>query len=105
MNDEAKGKDSDNSAIRQWSGFQEHRKRSSDRHAWAAAAGEHGREVYRDADNDVAQRQRLTRLQFLAQRDNAAGCNFFLRAMRYISLLPVITSSTSVPCRLQFDVR
>ena len=47
---------------------------SSDRHAWAAAAGEHGREVYRDDDNDVdAQRQRLTRLQFLAQRVNAAG--------------------------------
>ena len=47
---------------------------SSDRHVWAAAAGEHGREVYRDDDNDVdAQRQRLTRLQFLAQRENAAG--------------------------------
>ena len=47
---------------------------SSDRHAWAAVAGEHGREVYRDDDNDVdAQRQRLTRLQFLAQREIAAG--------------------------------
>ena len=26
---------------------------SSDRHAWAAAAGEHGREVYRDDNNNV----------------------------------------------------
>ena len=26
---------------------------SSDRHAWAAAVGEHGREVYRDDDNNV----------------------------------------------------
>ena len=40
--------------------------------AWAAAAGEHGREVYRDDDNDVeAQLQRLTRLQSLAQRELA----------------------------------
>ena len=48
---------------------------SLDKHAWAAAAGEHGREVYRDDDdNDVdAQRQRLTRLQLLAQREIAAG--------------------------------
>ena len=46
---------------------------SSDRHAWAAA-GEHRCEVDRDDDNDVeAQRQRLTRLQFLAHRDIAAG--------------------------------
>ena len=151
MNDEAKGKslvsieeiiyshavgiDSDNSAMRQWSELQEHRKRlaelratlrqeaardipinlrrdirreltaklrmvkqlnrllagyfdrweqtlemhlpdgpSSDRHAWAAAAGEHGREVYRDDDNDAdAQRQRLIRLQHLAKREIAAG--------------------------------
>ena len=33
--------------------------------------GEHGREVYRDDDN--AQRQRLTRLQLLAQREMAQG--------------------------------
>ena len=47
---------------------------SADRHAWAAAAGEHGREVYRDDDNDVdAQLQRLTRLQLLAQREMAQG--------------------------------
>ena len=47
---------------------------SADRHAWAAAAGEHGREVYRDDDNDVdAQRQRLARLQLLAQREMAQG--------------------------------
>ena len=45
---------------------------SADRHAWAAAAGEHGREVYRDVDNDVdAQLQRLTRLHLLAQREMA----------------------------------
>ena len=47
---------------------------SADRHAWAAAAGEYGREVYRDDDNDVdAQLQRLTRLQLLAQREMAQG--------------------------------
>ena len=40
---------------------------SSDRHAWAAAAGEHGREVYRDDNNNVdIQQQRLVRLQHLA---------------------------------------
>ena len=146
MNEEARGKalvsveeiiyshavgiDSDNTAIRQWSGVQEHRKRladlrttlrqeasrdirislrrdmrrelnarlrmvkgeqlnrllagyfdrgkqtlemqlpdgpSSDRHAWAAAAGEHGREVYRDDNSNVdIQLQRLVRLQHLA---------------------------------------
>ena len=124
----AVGTDSDNSAIRQWSGLQEHRKRlaelratlkqeaardirislrrmrmvkgeqlnrllagyfdrekqtlemqlpdgsSSDRHAWAVAAGEHGREVYRDDDNNVdVQQQRLIRLQHLAQREIDAG--------------------------------
>ena len=37
---------------------------SSERHAWAAAAGEHGREVYRDDDNNAdIQQQRLIRLQ------------------------------------------
>ena len=47
---------------------------SSDRHAWAAAAGEHSREVYRDDDNDAdIQRQRLTRLQHLVRREIAAG--------------------------------
>ena len=154
MNEEAKGKalvsveeiiyshavgiDSDNTAIRQWSGLQEHKKRladlrttlrqeaardiriilsrhirrelnaklrmvkgeqvnillagyfdrgkqtlemqlpdgsSSDRHAWAAAAGEHGREVYCDDNNNVdIQLQRLVRLQHLAQREIEAGC-------------------------------
>ena len=133
----AVGIDSDNCAIRQWSGLQEHRKRladlrttlrqeaardirislrrdirrelnaklrivkgeqlnrllagyfdrgkqtlemqlpdgpSSDRHAWAAAAGEHGREVYRDDNNNVdIQKQRLVRLQHLAQREIEAG--------------------------------
>ena len=47
---------------------------SSDRHAWAAAAGEHGREVYRDDKNNVdVQMQRLVRLQHLAQREIEAG--------------------------------
>ena len=47
---------------------------SSDRHAWVAAAGERGREVYRDDDNDAeVQRQRLIRLQLMAQRETAAG--------------------------------
>ena len=47
---------------------------SADRHAWAAAAGEHGRGVFRDDDNDVdAQLQRLTRLQLLAQSEMAQG--------------------------------
>ena len=95
----AVGINSDNSAIRQWSGLQEHRKHfaelratlgqeaardirimqlpdgpSSDRHAWAAAAGEHGREVYRDDDNNAdIQQQRLIRLQHLAQREIDAG--------------------------------
>ena len=47
---------------------------SSDRHAWAAAAGEHGREVYRDDNNNVdIQLQRLVRLQHLAQREIEAG--------------------------------
>ena len=132
----AVGIDSDNTALRQWSGLQEHRKRladlrttlrqeaardirislrrdirlelnaklrmvkceqlnrllagyfdrgkqtlemqlpddsSSDRHAWAAAAGEHGREVYRDDDNVDIQMQRLVRLQHLARREIEAG--------------------------------
>ena len=45
-----------------------------DRHAWAAAAGEHDREVYRDDDNNAdIQQQRLIRLQHLAHREIAAG--------------------------------
>ena len=47
---------------------------SSDRHVWAVAACEHGREVYRDDDNNVdIQQQRLIRLQHLAQREIDAG--------------------------------
>ena len=47
---------------------------SSDRHAWAAAAGEHGREVYRDDNNNEdIQQQRLVHLQHLAQREIEAG--------------------------------
>ena len=43
-------------------------------HAWAAAAGEHGREVYRGDNNHVdIQLQRLVRLQHLAQREIEAG--------------------------------
>ena len=42
--------------------------------AWAAAAGEQGREVYRDDNNNVdIQMQRLVRLQHLAQREIEAG--------------------------------
>ena len=46
---------------------------SSDRHAWAAVAGEHGREVYRDNNNVDIQQQRLVCLQHLAQREIEAG--------------------------------
>ena len=47
---------------------------SSDRHAWSAAAGDHGREVYRDDNNNVeVQMQRLVDLQQLAQREVEAG--------------------------------
>ena len=46
---------------------------SSDRHAWAAAAGDHGREVYRDDNNVELQMQRLVDLQQLAQREIEAG--------------------------------
>ena len=47
---------------------------SSDRHAWAAAAGEHGRALYSDDDNSVdIQQQRLVRFQHLAQREIDAG--------------------------------
>ena len=47
---------------------------SSDRHAWAAAAGEHDREVYRDDNNNEdVQLQRLVRLQHLAQSEIEAG--------------------------------
>ena len=50
---------------------------SSDKHAWAAAAGEHGREVCRDDDNNVdIQQQRLVRLQHLALRETDAGWQF-----------------------------
>ena len=127
----------DNSAIRQWSGLQEHRKRlaelratlrqeaardirislrrdirpelnaklrlvkgeqlnillagyfdrekqtlemqlsdgpSSDRHAWVAASGEHGREVYRDDNNNVdIQQQCLVRFRHLAHCEFEAG--------------------------------
>ena len=46
----------------------------SDRHAWAAAAGEHGREVYSDDDNNVdIQQQRLVRFQHLGQHEIDAG--------------------------------
>ena len=47
---------------------------SADRHEWAAAAGEHGREVDRDDNNNVdIQLQRLVRLQHLAQREIVEG--------------------------------
>ena len=47
---------------------------SSKRHTWAAAAYEHGREIYRDDEHDeAAQQERLIRLQQLAQREIEAG--------------------------------
>ena len=47
---------------------------SSKRHAWAAAAYEHGREIYRDDDNDdVVQPEHLFRLRNLAQHEIDAG--------------------------------
>ena len=136
MYSHAVGADSDNMALRQWNGLQEHRRRlselrntlrqagardiridlrreirkelsaklrmakgeqldrllagyfdrgkqtlemqlpdgtSSNRHPWAAAY-EHGREIYHDDENDSrVQRERLNRLQYLAQREIAAG--------------------------------
>ena len=47
---------------------------SFERDAWAAAEGDHGREVYRDDNNNVeVQMQRLVDLQQLAQREIEAG--------------------------------
>ena len=47
---------------------------SDDRHAWAQAAAIHGKEVYRDDENDYdTQLQRLIRLQRLAQREMSRG--------------------------------
>ena len=47
---------------------------STNRHAWAAAAYEYGREKYRDDENDeIAQKERLIRLNKLAQREIEAG--------------------------------
>ena len=61
----AVGIDSDNTAIRQWSGLQEHRKRLADLRTT---------QVYRDDNNNVDyQLQRLVRLQHLAQREIEAG--------------------------------
>ena len=47
---------------------------STNKHEWATAAYEYGREKYRDDENDeVAQQERLTRLQLLAQKEIEAG--------------------------------
>ena len=47
---------------------------STNKHEWASAAYEYGREKYRDDENDeVAQRERLARLQLLAPREIEAG--------------------------------
>ena len=47
---------------------------STNKHEWATAAYEYGREKYRDDENDeVAQQERLIRLQLLAQREIEAG--------------------------------
>ena len=65
---------------------------SSDRHAWAAAAGEHGREVYRDDNNNVdIQQQRSVRLQHLAQREIEAGWQ--LLAVKFHDFLNALASA------------
>ena len=47
---------------------------STNKHAWANAAYEYAHEKYRDDENDeVAQKERLIRLQLLAQREIEAG--------------------------------
>ena len=47
---------------------------STNKHEWATAVYEYGREKYRDAENDeAAQQERLIRLQLLAQREIEAG--------------------------------
>ena len=47
---------------------------STNKHEWATAAYEYGREKYRDDENDeVGQQERLIRLQLLAQREIEAG--------------------------------
>ena len=47
---------------------------SSDRQAWAAVAGAHGREVYRDDNNNVdIELHRLVRLQHLVLREIEVG--------------------------------
>ena len=47
---------------------------STNKHAWADAAYEYGREKYRDDENDKdAQQERLIRLQLLVQREIEAG--------------------------------
>ena len=47
---------------------------STNKHEWATAAYDYGREKYRDDENDeVAQQERLIRLQLLAQREIEAG--------------------------------
>ena len=47
---------------------------SDDRHAWAKASAIHGKEVYRDDENDYStQLQRLIRVQRLAQREMSRG--------------------------------
>ena len=64
----------------------------ADKHAWAAAAGAHGREVYRDDDNDVVtQLQRLARLQQLAQREIARGWQPFV--VKFHDFLNAIASA------------
>ena len=64
---------------------------SDDRHAWAAAVGVHGREVYRDDDNDTdTQLQRLARLEQLAQREMARG--WLTPAVKFHDFLDAIAS-------------
>ena len=65
---------------------------SSDRHAWAAAAGEQDREVHRDDNNNEdIQQQRLVRLQHLAQREIEAGWQLF--AAKFHDFLNALASA------------
>ena len=65
---------------------------SSDRHARGTAAGEHGREVYRDDNKNVdTQLQRLVRLQHLAQREIEGGWQ--PPAVKFHDFLNALTSA------------
>ena len=57
-----------------------------DTQAWVAVAGKHGREVYRDDNNNVdIQQQRLVRIRQLAQREINASCE--LPVVKFLDFL------------------